>query len=382
MTMILGGGERRAWGLVLALVSFACGEPATDEGVDADLDEPEPGPEPDLRSTYLDVFLDPGTRLCPPTLERLDDEVERLAAALGVDADPEERIVLHYGAVSVKERCDIDLAVGEFMWGGCAQEEGLWIAAQPGAESHEIVHALRLHAGLLGPRYWEEGLATHYGTWRPYLELRVWASGSLEPSKSLRSSEKPDQAAYTESAHFIAFLDQAYGSEAVRAVSRSLGEGTEPGEAFQQALGASLEDVEARWLAEAEPMYELGPLCEEEISVGSEPVVLRGEIGCDVPGVLGPGPNAREDVFRGPRYCLSTPPDTVLTVTARGSQEHGVVEARSVTSGRGCPVDEPNLGTNVVPGNQRDFDTHGCTWSVAYVSTLEGDAYEIELTVR
>lgn len=370
---------RHAWVLILALDGLACGESPVDDNVDA---EPSPGPEPDLRSTYLDVFLDPGTRLCSPTLERLDAEVERLATALGVDTDPEERIVLYYGASSVKDRCDIDFPVGEFMWGGCAQEDGLWIAAQPRAESHEIVHALRLHAGLSGPRYWEEGLATYYGTWRPYVELRVWASGSLQPSRSLRSPEPPDQAAYMESAHFIAFLDEAYGGEALRALSRSLGEGAEPGIAFRQELGVSLEDVEARWLVEADHMYELGPLCEEEITVGSEPVVLRGEIGCEVPGVLGPGLSERMDLFRGPRYCLSTSPGTVLSVTARGSEEHGVVEARSVASDSGCPAHEPSLGTSVVPGSEREYDTQGCRWAVVYVSSLEGDAYEIELSVR
>lgn len=381
MIMALVRVDRRAWVLIAALHGFACGEPSMGEAVDADL-EPEPPPEPDLRSTYLDVFLDPDTRLCAPTLARLDAEVERLAAALGVAADPETRIVLYYGDVSVKERCDIDLDVGEFMWGGCADEDGLWIAAQPGAESHEIVHALRLHAGLAGPRYWEEGLATRYGTWRPYLELRVWASGDLQPSQSLRSSEKPDQAAYMEAAHFIAFLEQAYGAEAVRALSRSLGEGEEPDVAFEQVLGDALDVVEERWLTEADPMYELGPLCEAELAVGAEPVVVRGEIGCDVEDGLGPGPNARVDVFRGPRYCVSTAPGTVLTVDARGSEEHGVVEVRSVTSDHGCPADEPNLGTNVTPGSQREFETQGCTWSVVYVSSLEGDAYEIELSVR
>lgn len=50
-----------------------------------------------------------------------------------------------------------------------------------------------------------------------------------------------------------------------------------------------------------------------------------------------------------------------------------------MTGRGGCPADEPNLGTNVVPGTDRELETQGCMWSVAYVSTLEGDAYEIEL---
>jgi hypothetical protein len=370
--------SRRLLGVVLALM--ACGdEPSAD---DLDHVEPsEPAPIPDARSTYLDVFLGPGARICPPTLERLDAEVERIADALGVMPDPEQRIALYYGDVLVKELCDIEAEVGEFMWGGCASPDGVWIAAQPGAESHEIVHALRVREGLRGPPYWEEGLATYLGTFRPYAEYRVWASGELQPSQSLRSSELPDQAGYTESAHFIAFLDAAYGSDRLRLLSLTLGEDLEPGAAFEQALGASLESVEARWKTDADHMYELGPLCEASIEVGAEPVIIRGEIGCDVPGVLGPMGNVLVDTFRGPRYCLQTPPNTTLTVTARGSLEHGVVHARSLASDA-CPAHELNLGTNVVAGTDYDFETRGCTWSVMYISTLEGDEYEIELSVQ
>jgi hypothetical protein len=385
MTMPRTHLARSLWPFVAALAATACGEgsagdePAMD---DMDMVDPaEPPPEPDVRGAYLDVFLDPGTRICPPTLARLDAEVERIAEALGVSPDPEQRITLYYGDWAVKERCDIDYEVGEFIGGGCAQEDGLWIAAQPGAESHELVHTLRVREGLYGPPYWEEGLATYLGTWRPYSEFRVWASGDLRPSQSLYSPELPDQGGYTESGHFITFLDRTYGASQVRAVSQLLGEGDDPGDAFQQAFGVSLESIEERWKTEAEHMYELGPLCEADVVLGPQPVVLRGEIGCDVPGVLGPGPNRHVDVFRGPRYCLQTPPDTILTVTVRGSVENGVVQARSVNS-NACPVDEPNLGTNVVPGTSYEFETRGCTWSVAYVSSLEGDEYEIELVVQ
>jgi hypothetical protein len=260
------------WWLAAAFAATVCGDDPADGELDA-LDPSEPAPEPDVRSTYLDVFLDSDARICGPTLERLDAEVERLAEALGVIPNPEQPIVLHYGGDwAVKERCDIELEVGELMWGGCTQGAGLWNTAQPGAESHELVHALRVREGLVGPPYWEEGLATYYGTWRPYAGFRVWASGDLEPSKSLPT-------------------------------------------------------------------------------------------------------------FRGPRYCLQTQPDTTLTVIARGSAEHGAVHARTIASDA-CPAHEPNPGTNVVPGTSHEFETRGCEWSVAYVSSLEGDQYEIELFVR
>lgn len=337
--------------VAVALLGAACGEAVMDG-------EPDPGvspSEPDLRSKYLDVHLDPGARMCTGTRERLDAEVVRLATALGLETDAEERIVLLYGDHFVQSRCDIDAAVGDFFGGGCTDGEGEWIAAQRLAESHELVHWLRTHAGLRGPSYWEEGLATYFGTWRPYAELLVWASGDLEPSRSLYSSEYPDQAGYTEAAHFIAFIDRTYGTERLRSLSRALGEAEDPAAAFQEALGASLEDVEVRWLNEADEMYELGPLCDERVVVGSDPVVIRGEIGCDVPGVL--GGVYEGDMFQGPRYCFETAPDTTLTVTVRGSVEHGVVQARSVTSDAGCPANQPNLGTT--------SRTSGPTWWLA-----------------
>jgi hypothetical protein len=373
----------RCWPCIIVLAAAACAEDSAGDELEdmADMEEaPTPLPEPDARGTYLDVYLSDGARICQPTLERLDDEVERIAEALGVSPDPEDRIALHYGDWAVKELCDIEYEIGEFIGGGCADDDGLWIAAQPGAESHEIVHTLRIRRGLFGPPYWEEGLATYLGTWRPYAEFSVWASGDLQPSQSLRSSEYPDQAGYTESAHFITFIDQAYGSDTVRALSRSLGEDTEPGTAFEQALGVSLETVEERWKTESDHMYDLGPVCEANIAVGAEPVVIRGEIGCDVPGMLGPMAQSI-DTFRGPRYCFQTPPGTTLTVTARGAIDHGVVHARSLPS-TVCPAHEPNLGTNVVTGTEYDFETRGCDWSVTYLSTLEGDEYEIELVVQ
>lgn len=60
-----------------------------------------------------------------------------------------------------------------------------------------------------------------------------------------------------------------------------------------------------------------------------------------------------------------------------------MVEAHAVASDA-CPAHEPGLelGTNVVPGTSHEFETRGCTWSVEYVSTLEGDEYEIELVVQ
>jgi hypothetical protein len=378
--MIMSLRRPACWPCVVVLAAMACAEESVGDELDDMEEAPDPLPEPDARGTYLDVYLGPGTRICRPTLERLDAEVERIAEALGVVADPEQRIPLHYGDHPVKELCDIEYEVGDFIGGGCADDDGSWIAAQPGAESHEIVHTLRIRHGLFGPAYWEEGLATYLGTRRPYAEFSVWASGDLQPSQSLRSHEYPDQAGYTESAHFITFIDQTYGSDRVRALSWALGEGTEPGAAFEQALGVSLEAVEERWKTEADHMYDLGPVCEASIAVGAEPVVIRGEIGCEVPGVLGPMAQSI-DTFRGPQYCLETPPDTTLTVTVRGALDHGVAHARSLPSAA-CPAHEPNLGTNVVAGTEHHFETRGCAWFVVYLSTLEGDEYEIELTLQ
>jgi hypothetical protein len=372
---------RSSWPLVAVLAAACTEDPVGDELHPDEM--PEPPPDPDVRGTYLDVYLSQGARICRPTLERLDTEVERIAEALGVPLDPEQRIALHYGDWAVKELCDVEYEVGDFFGGGCADDNGLWIAAQPSAESHEIVHALRVREGLRGSPYWEEGLATYYGTSRPYGPFSAWPSGDLQPSQSLRSSEVPDEAGYTESAHFIAFLDQAHGSERLRELSQLLGADIEPGTAFQQALGASLEDIEARWKTEADHMYDLGPICEQSIVVGANPVVIHGRIGCDVPGVLGPMANVMVDTFRGPRYCLETAPSTMLTVTARGSDEHGMVYAHALASDA-CPADEPSLDlvANVRPGTSRDLETRGCTWSIDYVSTLEGDEYEIELVVQ
>jgi hypothetical protein len=353
------------------------------EAVSLDTDpEAEPMVEPDRRSAYFDVFLDPDARACSPTLERLDAELERLSSALGVGVDSEEPIELHYGGQSVDERCRTEPDVLEYFGGGCTDEDGRWIAAQPGVEGHGIVHALRRRAGLVGPGYWEEGLATYLGTWRPYAPLRVWAAGEQDPSASLRSGGHLSHVDHLEAAHFIAYLEETHGADDLRWLSRLLGEGADPGAAIEEVFEATLEDVEMRWLAEADRMYELGPLCDEHIAVGADLLVLHGEIGCEIPGVLGPGMDAEVDTFQGPRYCFDTPDATTLTVTVRGSEEHGVVQARSITTERGCPAYEPNLGADIPAGRTLGLETQGCRWSVMYLSGLEGDVYEIELSLK
>jgi hypothetical protein len=52
----------------------------------------------------------------------------------------------------------------------------------------------------------------------------------------------------------------------------------------------SLEEVEEQWTLEAPYQYDLELPCESTVVVGEAPVVIRGEIGCDVPGALGPVP--------------------------------------------------------------------------------------------
>jgi hypothetical protein len=58
-----------------------------------------------------------------------------------------------------------------------------------------------------------------------------------------------------------------------------------------------------------------------------------------------------------------------------------VVQAYALASDA-CPAHEPNPGTNVVHGTSHDFETRGCQWSVEYVSSLEGDEYEVELILQ
>ncbi len=365
---------------LLALVA-ACADPAGD-----DLDEmTEPLPPPSVRGKYLDVYLSDGDRICPPTLERLDSEVERISEALGLPPpDPEERIVVHYGYAAVDERCNANWVPGAIMAAGCAHTDALWIAAQPGTESHELVHHLRQREDLVGPRYWEEGLATYIGAKRPYRPVDVRADRDGDLAVSLGNPLFLDPDNYGESAHFIAYIEQTRGSDVLRTLSTTLAY-LEPGAAFQQVLGASVEAVEAEWKADSDINYHLELPCESNIEVGEEPVVVRGRIGCDVPGVLGPGPGASEmeEVFRSPLYCFRTPPDSTVTVTVRGS-DHATVTARALPNDL-CPDYRVNLVAYMRSGETREIATHGCEWSLTYVAVFEGgdvrDDYELELSL-
>jgi hypothetical protein len=365
------------WTLVVVLAVQAC----VDDRSDPDA-TPEPLPPPDARGEHIDVYLGEGARICPSTLERLDAEVERLSEVLAATLpEPEERIVLHYGDEAVKERCDVELEVGEFVRAGCTSAEGRWIAAQPGAESHELVHYLRVREELVGPPYWEEGLATYHGGLRPHREHIVAPDGGTGPAPSLRSALAPTRLAdYAESAHFVAFLHATHGDDRLRTLSSTLAY-VDPDAAFQQVLGRSLDDVVATWELDAAPEYVLEPACESRLVVGEAPVVLRGEIGCDVPRVIGPGPYASNEVFRGPLHCLQTPPDAILRVTVRGADDRGHVVAHARSSDA-CPTHDPFVDRHVMTGSAEEIPALGCEWSITYVSTLEGGNYEIELVLQ
>jgi hypothetical protein len=367
---------------MLALVAACADDPAAD-----DLDDmTEPLPPPDVRGKYLDVYLSDGNRICPPTLERLDSEVERISEALGFPPpDPEERIVVHYGYAAVDERCNADRLPEQPRASGCASADALWIAAQPGTESHELVHHLRQREDLQGPRYWEEGLAVFVGGHRPYTIYDVGADREGDLAASLGNPLLFDPGDYAESAHFIAYIDQTRGSDVLRTLSTTLVH-VEPGAAFQQVLGASVQAVEAEWKAESETTYHFELPCESTLEVGEEPVVVRGEIGCDVPGVLGPGPgpSGSQELFRSPLYCIRTPPDSTLTMSVLGS-DHAEVIARALPNDL-CPDYHINYVAYLASGETRDIATYGCEWSITYVSVFESgdesDEYEIELSLH
>ncbi len=126
---------------------------------------------------------------------------------------------------------------------------------------HEISHQALFQATLnpfnAPPLWFDEGLATHYqiGGTEHYRDMVIQAEANDAlfniSSLSVSFPFQPAQAtlAYASSWSMLEYIGEAHGDEGIARQIDAFGQGTPPDEAVAEALGISLEDLNASWHA-------------------------------------------------------------------------------------------------------------------------------------
>jgi hypothetical protein len=217
--------------------------------------------------TVFSAVPDPahGQAALRATLEAID----RFQASFGFVAERPIRLVV-YG--SQRDLLDALPAQSAEWIGGIADPDLHVILAGvppgPGAEtelrrilSHEVVHLMVAQATrnpFNSPPAWlDEGLATLYQTVDdPRMESilqRAVREGRLIPVRALNSSfpVDPDQAllSYAESRSVVQFIVEQLGEERMAALLQVFCDGVSYDEAVQQALGMTIDELDAAWKA-------------------------------------------------------------------------------------------------------------------------------------
>ncbi len=111
------------------------------------------------------------------------------------------------------------------------------------------------------PLWLHEGLAvSNQDTVERYFDFVLddaALSGQLIPLEALSSSfpSDPDRAvlSYAESYHIVTYIIDTYGPDAMHEIVQAFGEGVTPDKALQEALGKTVEELDAEWRATLPP---------------------------------------------------------------------------------------------------------------------------------
>ncbi len=263
---------RRAW-LSSVLAASACAEPGSAWS----------------ETEHLRVRGYAGAELCAGTAPLLEREVVRLLDALRLP-EPEEAIDVVLGPDAARG-CSSGYA-------GCAGrlESGRVTVISPYEHvTHELVHAVRLSAGVRGPSFYEEGLAEAFAAGVVTAREIPGASGDASEIDALQLERLQEYGAYAIAASFVSWLrsetDARAFAEAFAGPPYAEIETRDELETwFASAFGRSLADAEAAWVEDAAEGYvRPGPCLDNEriVLVGGR-AEESGRLDCGDEGTIGP----------------------------------------------------------------------------------------------
>lgn len=154
--------------------------------------------------------------------------------------------------------------------------------------AHELVHVAvdRARAGQRVPRWFNEGLAVLYAEqWSPERSevlSKAGSTGSLIPFSALDHNFPPHHMtvslAYSQSFHFVRWIEQRHGPEVFAESFRTLREGQSFETAFEEVSGESLEQMEVLWRREVKENSSFWAILGDETAIffGAALLLLLG----------------------------------------------------------------------------------------------------------
>lgn len=288
-------------------------------------------------------------------------ELARVELALGRELlEPVDVLV---GRQAVDETC---MPEAEDPLAGCTPSSTEIVTTLP-ALSHELVHAIRQQHGVRGSPFIEEGLATVIGTGRPNLAISI----ELDPTDSAHAIAPQLDHGWSElpevdrslGAHFLHWMEQAYGPSTLQALlwSEGVRRGDAVAAAYDDATGESLAVGEVRWSEEAEPEVRFADLCYGRPAPGlpAEGLVVEASACCDDPDVE----QAEPPLLRMGHRCFTLPAATTLDVELVSG------DGELVLRPDGCEGSPVVLG----PGQSTRVVAGACRWQAMVVGPEQCD---------
>ncbi len=247
-----------------------------------------------FETQQLDVR--PGEEICGGTLVSLDEESSRISQTIRLEWS--SRLQFGFGEELVADEC---MGAGEIEEvAGCARGFGgdTEVFADLFSSSHELVHGLRRMHGLRGPPFFSEGLAELVGSRRPFSAqvLVVDASAVVRGPAELAFDVEVSEEHYRLGAHFLAWLSDREGEDAVMAFLRDPTFELEPPEpvavadAFRVHFGDDLVAADQQWRSTASVRYDRGQWCAEDnwLDPDATEIVVAGDFDFAASDTLGP----------------------------------------------------------------------------------------------
>lgn len=334
------------------------------------------------------VIVEPaeGARLCAGTEAWAEQEIARVEQQIGLL--PAYELVVTLGDSAVADRCvesgDPQTVLGCTVGDGAATT----VSATLPAFSHELVHALRRHAGLETQAMFEEGFAEWINGSDPLARSVVldpgWLSEQEQPEALVHLGYSRFRRAqnYLTATHLFDFMEQARGAEAlaafmVQGVDRS---GDAASARFEAHFGVSLADEAQAWRDAGLQAFGRGDPCGAgvESSVPGDDVSVQATVDCDEDDVM--GLEGDEEVM-WTRRCVEL---SAGIYDARLTTGSGVARLEPVRGSCASDSSASGMGAHVIEAGQPDeVALAACTWAVSFASTRgQPESFELTLSPR
>jgi hypothetical protein len=287
----------------------------------------EPRYSVEYETEHLRVAKSFDAPICGGTLRAMELDAARIAEQLGGQEHAPVDVVL--GVEAVAAHCPANSS-------GCASPGGP-VHAEFRSFGHELVHAFAgEHTSI---EFIEEGLAEALGAGMTHARRFVAETQNVSIAEAILGQIHGDPAAYELAGHFVTWLIDRWGLDAVLRVRASLIPGaTLPAisSSFEATFGVSLESAELAWQTTAPNTYEIGKdRCEgpSEAWLDDRRWAGRLELDCDAETTFGPlgHSNAVEAGMQGSALVdVLQHGDYQLSVTATRA---GTIEIDSHTCG-------------------------------------------------